>query len=249
MQQHEKVPANGYLYRPFAWTTCWRPCSKCKHFRWEWCFWRRFHCSLLGYGLGFQVSAGCDRIFHALWLQNTFTKFWYCFWVSVWNWQNVWKLPSELRWTKIAHVHRELNSTYSSTWSASQCTPAPWAQFNLLLNMRQLYERKFKENANIFSTAPEVLSIILWSMWWRLKKTWSVSFQTRRWSWKAGKDRSAICWKALWFTWVKAAVVDITFHIPATNTVKWYTMTAMFTAFYGIPAKRIFPQVDSCSFT
>jgi len=47
---------------------------------------------------------------------------------------------------------------------------------------------------------------------------------------------------------VKAAVVDITFHILAANTVKWYTMTAMFTVFYGIPSRRIFPHVDACSF-
>jgi len=40
---------------------------------------------------------------------------------------------------------------------------------------------------------------------------------------------------------VKAAVVDITVDIPATNTVKWYTMTAVFTVFYGIPPIRIFP--------
>ena len=75
------------------WTT-WRPCSE--HWRWEWGFRRRFHCSVSGYGLGFQVSAGCHRVFHAPWLQNTSTKFWYCFWVSVWNSQNVWKLPNKI---------------------------------------------------------------------------------------------------------------------------------------------------------
>ena len=142
------------------WTICWRPCSE--HLCWEWGFRTWFHCSLSGYGLGFQVSAGCHRVFHALWLQNTSAQFWYCFWVSVWNSLNMWKLPNKIIELKqrqavlplavrknicdgqplSEHLHRELNSSCSST--CDNC----------------MSESSLKKE-NIFSTAPDVLSIIL----------------------------------------------------------------------------------------
>ena len=84
----------------------------------------------------------------------------------------MWKLPNKLYRAQPKAVGVAAGSQKKHLrWPASQWTLAPWTQFNLLLNMRQLHERKFIQKRNYICHSSWGAFHYFVTMWRRWKKS------------------------------------------------------------------------------